>query len=104
MSSQEGSGGADGPADLPPVDRRARYALIAAAIGLVLAGAAGSYVLVMGRSGLAAKYSFNSGQTWWFHTARNRSSSCCVVAQELSRLRNRVSVLIICLLGFQHEA
>jgi membrane protease YdiL (CAAX protease family) len=55
VSSLESPGGAVGPADPPPpADRRARLALIAAAIGFVLTGAAGAYVLVVGRSGLGS--------------------------------------------------
>src|SRR5690242_8484252 len=54
MSSREGLGQADAAPVLTRTDRRGRYALIAAAVGFVLAGAAGSYVLVAGRTGLGS--------------------------------------------------
>ena len=54
MSSFEGSNGPDVPAAPPPIDRRPRYALIAAGIGLVLAGVSGAYVLVVARNSLAS--------------------------------------------------
>src|SRR5262249_23275391 len=50
-----GPGGPQPPAaPRPPIDRRPRYALMAAAIGMVLTGASGAYVLVVARDGLAA--------------------------------------------------
>jgi uncharacterized protein len=55
VSSFEGPSGSDRPATPePPRDRRPRYALIAAGIGLVLAIASGAYVLVLARDGLGS--------------------------------------------------